>query len=62
MESIFNSMADNKYFVKALYNEMIQKYEAIGEGGVTKFGIIITPKFINALKTRYKQLTKRIYI
>ena len=55
-------MADNKYFVRALYKDMINKYEAIGEGGVTKFGVIITPEFLNKLKDRYNQISTRIWI
>jgi hypothetical protein len=35
---------------------MIEKYSNLKEGEKTKFGVIITPRFIKALKSRYEQL------
>jgi hypothetical protein len=49
-------LKNNKYWIQILYKEMIEKYSNLKEGEKTKFGVIITPRFIKALKSRYEQL------
>ena len=46
IEKKWSTIKDNKYWVKALYRQMITEYSKLREGDKTTFGVTITPLFM----------------
>jgi hypothetical protein len=44
--------------IRKLYEDMIMEYQN-NIGGTTKYGVLITEKFIESLRTRLRQLSIR---
>ena len=54
----WNTIKDNKYWVKSAYEDMIYRYKD-NIGSKTDFGVTITPKFISILKSRYIKVCRK---
>ena len=54
----WNTIKDNKYWVKSTYENMIHRYKD-DIGGKTDFGVTITHKFIDILKSRYIKVCRK---
>ena len=59
IEKKWSTIKDNKYWVKALYRQMITEYSKLDMGDKTKCGVTITPLFMNTLRNRFEEVCKK---
>ena len=44
--------------VRDVYKCQLKKFERLGLGGITEFGVVVTPKLIRLTQSRYEEVKK----